>query len=302
MVNTKNRITRKPVLFITVLGISLFLSCQSSNEQGYGKLEMLAKLPAKLNENSGIELMENGGIWLIEDNGNRDHLYGLNLRGEIIRELKIRNGKNEDWEDLAQDEEGNIYIGDFGNNNNDRRDLVIYRIGAPDKATGPSIRAETIRFSYPQQKEFPPAKEYRRFDSEALFFWDNQLYIVTKNRTRPFDGKAYFYRVPAIPGEYQAELVDSLFPCPDPANCLITAADISPDGKTLALMSYGKLFLLTDFDLDAPSKGHLETIDLQWPTQMESVCFENNTSLLIGDEQSETKGRLLYRMNLNGLH
>lgn len=282
----------------TILGISLFLSCQSSKEQGYGKLEMLARLPSKLNENSGIELMESGGIWLIEDHGNRDHLYGLNFQGEVIRELKIRNGGNVDWEDLAQDPKGNLYIGDFGNNDNVRRNLVIYRIPSPARAEDPSIRAEKIKFSYPEQKNFPPSIERRLFDAEAFFYWDNQLYIITKNRSRPFTGEAYFYRVPATPGKYQAQLLDTLVPCTDPKNCIITAADISPDGKMLALLSYGRLFLLTDFDLESPSSGTLESIDLKWPTQMESVCFESNTSLLLGDEQSATKGRLLYRLDL----
>lgn len=261
-------------------------------------MEMLAKLPAKLNENSGIELFPGKGIWVIEDNKNKDHLYAVDLKGNLVRNIEVKGGKNKDWEDLAQSPEGTLFIGDFGNNDNKRKDLVIYVIPSPSTLEGDEVKAEKITFRYPEQKEFPPRPNRRLFDAEGFFYWEGYLYIVTKNRTSPFDGRAYFYRLPAQPGDYQAQLMDSLVPCTNPKNCRITAADISPDGKTLALTSYGQLFLITDFDLEKPSEGKLEAVDLLWPTQMESVCFENNSSLLMSDEQSETKGRFLYRLDL----
>jgi len=283
----------------SILGTLLF-SCQSmSQEANFGRLEMLAKLPAKLNENSGLELLGTEAVWIIEDNGNKDHLYAVDLEGNIIRDLNVKDAQNEDWEDLAQDEEGNVYIGDFGNNDNKRKNLAIYLVRDPAGAERSSVQAEKIQFSYPQQKDFPPEAGRRLFDAEGFYYQKGYLYIVTKNRTRPFDGKAYFYRVPAKPGAYEAELLDSITPCTNPKNCRITAADISEDGKTLALMSYGQLFLITEFEPGRPSTGTLEAIDLKWPTQMESVCFEGNTRLLMSDEQSKTKGRYLYRLELN---
>ena len=44
-----------------------------------------------------------------------------------VRTIKIDNAKNDDWEELAEDDEF-IYIGDFGNNNGKRKNLCIYII------------------------------------------------------------------------------------------------------------------------------------------------------------------------------
>jgi sugar lactone lactonase YvrE len=35
---------------------------------------------------------------------------------------------NIDWEDITKDKDGNLYVGDFGNNDNERKDLCIYKI------------------------------------------------------------------------------------------------------------------------------------------------------------------------------
>jgi sugar lactone lactonase YvrE len=33
----------------------------------------------------------------------------------------VENAENNDWEDITKDIHGNIYVGDFGNNDNDSR-------------------------------------------------------------------------------------------------------------------------------------------------------------------------------------
>jgi uncharacterized protein YdgA (DUF945 family) len=61
-------------------------------------------------------------LWVIEDSGNANKIYGLNQtrKNITIRMLKI------DWEEITKDKEGNLYIGDFGNNEN-KEDLCIYK-------------------------------------------------------------------------------------------------------------------------------------------------------------------------------
>lgn len=279
-----------------LLGFTAVL--QGCSQQPYfGKLDYLGRFPSNLSEISGIDIDRTKGLWAIEDNGNKDVLYQIDFEGNPIKKLKIEDAKNEDWEDLTIAQDGTIFIGDFGNNNNNRKDLVIYRIskGQLDKKTP---KAEKIKFSYPQQKDFPPKKRDLLFDAEGFFHWNGHLYIFTKNRSRPYSGKTLVYKVPDKEGKYKATLLGEFSLCNNQDNCSVTGADISTDGKTIALIGYGFIYLLTDFDFNDFSSPKVTAIDLQYPTQIESICFLDETTLLIADEQSKTKGRNLYKYDL----
>ena len=102
----------------------LLLNCDTGN------LKVLADLPKALNEVSGTEIISNSDlIWMLNDSGNKPLIYGLEKKGTIIRKLKI-DAKNHDWEDLTSDKDGNLYIGDFGNNLSDRKNLTILKVKA----------------------------------------------------------------------------------------------------------------------------------------------------------------------------
>ena len=273
-----------------LLLILTYASCQNP-----GKLNVLADLPSSLKENSGIVSFDSGKtVWIIEDSGNNDNIFKVGMDGKIIKHLDVKNAKNKDWEDLTKDKERNLYIGDFGNNGNERKDLVIYKLPNPEIEKGDKIGVERIKFNYPQQKKFPPKDDTLYYDTEAFFHWGNSLYIITKNRTRPYDGKAMIYKVPDTKGEYEAELVTEWFACADQNVCSVTSADISPDGKVIAVLGYGTLWLITNFEFDDFSKGDIQQIDLELRTQLEAVCFKDQKTLLLSDEKSQLTGNNIY--------
>lgn len=273
----------------------IFLLTNCSN---YGQLEYVCKLPKKLDENSGMVHLSDSTVWLINDSGGADKIYQVNFKGDLLTELRVDNAKNKDWEDLAKDDKGNVYIADTGNNSSSRKTLRIYIIPNPEMEQGEKIEAEKIELSYPEQKKYPPKKKNRKYDAEALFYREGHLYIVTKNRAHPFDGEAFIYKVPALAGKYKATLVGSFIPCREYANCRITSADISADGQKIVLLSYGKLWVFTDFGEGNFTNGTLRYIDLGASTQLESVSFLNNTTLLLSDEQRAGTGRNLYSYSL----
>lgn len=90
---------------LSVLLILVILSSCSN----YGQLTYITKLPKKLGENSGIVSIKDSTMWLIEDRGNSDELYKVDFKGNLLRELKVKNAKNHDWEDLAEDK-GETFI------------------------------------------------------------------------------------------------------------------------------------------------------------------------------------------------
>ncbi|MEL6974937.1 MAG: hypothetical protein AAGL29_06015 [Bacteroidota bacterium] len=280
---------------LPLLGLLVFQSC--AQKPWYGDLKFEGKFPSKLSEVSGMEVVD-GQIWVIEDNGNKDVLYRVGPMANLIQQLKVKDAKNQDWEDLAHDTKGNLYIGDFGNNSNQREDLCIYKVPNPSKEKGDKIQAQRIRFSYPEQKKFPPKDKNLLFDCEAFFHHNNTLYLITKNRAHPYTGKALVYSIPDTPGKHKAKLIGEFTSCAERAFCSITGAAISPSGEKVVLLGSGYIWLFTDFPEGDFTKGKMEQIDVLHRTQQESICFKDETTLLIADEQSKTKGRNLYSYSL----
>ena len=275
--------------YIALLFFSLLTSCTN-----YGQLTYIIQLPKKLKENSGMAVGKDSTIWMINDSGGADKIYQTNFKGKLLKEFEVKNARNKDWEDMARDKDGNVYIADTGNNANKRKDLVIYKISDPEEEKGDKIEAEHIEFHFPEQKKFPPKQKKLLYDTEAIFYAKDSLYLITKNRSHPFKGNALIYRIPAKKGNYEATLLGEFVTCTDFSTCKITSADISPDGKTIALLGYGKLWLFTNFELSKFFHGELRTVDLGIRTQLESISFLNNTTLLLSDEQLRHRGRNLY--------
>lgn len=283
----------KSISFFSLL-VFLLMSCTN-----HGQLTLIEKLPKKLKENSGIVSYEKATAWFIADNGNKDNLYKVDFKGDIVKKLEVKNAKNTDWEDLAKDKKGNLYIGDFGNNDNTRKNLVVYKVGNPENENSNKIVAEKIQFNYPEQKKFPPRREEFFYDAEAFFHKDNFLYIFTKNRSNPFTGETFIYRIPDIKGNYEAKLIGKINIGSEWKTCQITSADISPNHKKIVLLSYGKLWVITDFSMDTFSKGNIREYDLGVRTQLEAICFIDDTTVLISDEKNHMSGRNLYSYTLD---
>ena len=57
-----------------------------------GNLIVQADLPNSLKEVSAVQMTSKSDLlWVIEDAGNSNHLYGLNKKGKIIKDLTITN-------------------------------------------------------------------------------------------------------------------------------------------------------------------------------------------------------------------
>ncbi|PKA98825.1 hypothetical protein B0O79_2519 [Flavobacteriaceae bacterium MAR_2009_75] len=280
---------------LSFIFLSSFLLYSCAN---HGQLNYITKLPSVLEENSGMAYYKDNSAWFVADSGNADHIYKVDFKGNLEKEFEVKNAKNKDWEELTTDKEGNLYIGDFGNNLNNRKDLTIYILPNPEEEKGDKIDAKKIKFSYPEQKDFPAKKKDRMFDAEAFFHLNDYLYIFTKNRTEPFSGETSLYKIPAKKGNYKAEFVRNFNLCADWNTCRVTSADISSDGKTLVLLGYGKLYIFTDFKSDNFFDGNRKELDLGVRTQLESVCFSGPNNLLLSDEEKKDGGGNLYSFEL----
>lgn len=261
--------------------------CGCASDSGRGDFERVRRdytvrevgqLPKnQVVESSGFALADaHGDLWTHGDGGNTAALYKITPQGDLLQTLDLAPLTNNDWEDLARDGEGRVYIGDFGNNQNKRRNLAIYRLSGPDLR-----RVDTIRFRYPDQRAFPPRKAGRNFDCEAFYYHQDSLYLFTKNR-----GKGHYvkqYVLPARPGFHVATLRDSIR-----INTWVTAADLSPDGRTVALLGYGHVYLIERQPGRRLFDGAKSCLPIPSTGQAEALAFLTNTNFVFSNE----KGRI----------
>lgn len=284
-------------------GISLFitvflLACQ----QNSSAVKELYSLPKKLKEVSGITYSPQlDFIWGLEDSGNPNVIYALNPEGALVQTVTITNAINVDWEDITHDNKGNLYVGDFGNNENTRKDLCIYKIDKAGLKNDSTASTSKISFAYPQQKDFPPKKKELFYDVEGFFEFKNNFYLFTKNRSKGFDGTAFLYKVPNISGFHQAELIGEFKTCDDYNHCVITSAAISPDGLKVAILSHDKIWLFENFKGDNFLSGTKTAFDLNHFSQKEAICFKNNDIVLIADEKTKKIGGKVYEVSIKKL-
>jgi hypothetical protein len=270
----------------------LFISCQN-----FGQLNMMADLPKDLKEVSGIEIAKGSKyIWMINDSGNRPKLYGVSKKGKIKKEVYI-DKKNKDWEDLTSDEKGNLYIGDFGNNENERKNLRILKIDKKDLSKK-KADVKKIEFEYEDQDDYSPKKKALFYDAESFFYYKKHFYIFTKSRVAKEYGKTSLYKLPAKEGNHKARFIAE-FDNGNKNASWITSADISQDGKKVVLLSQKNVLIFTDFKDDNFFSGNVREIELEHYSQKEAICFKNNNTLLLSDEKTGGEGGNLYELKIN---
>ncbi|OSY86918.1 hypothetical protein WH52_14130 [Tenacibaculum holothuriorum] len=273
--------------------VSLLVGCQN-----FGQLQLITDLPSTLKEVSGITTVQDSDLlWMHNDSGNKAIVYGVSLKGKIKEEISI-DLKNKDWEDITSDGKGNLYIADFGNNGNKRKNLLIYKFNVMEAQENNEASAQKIKFHYPEQTKFPPKKKHRFFDAESVLFFKNYLYIFTKSRVKNKFGKTRLYKIPAKAGNYIAEFIAEFNNCND-MECWITSAAMSPDKKQVALLTHNEVLVFSDYKSDDFFAGKLTRFGLKHNSQKEGISFKDNNTLYITDERSHGKGGKLYEFSLN---
>jgi hypothetical protein len=233
-------------------------------------------------------------FWAHGDSGRKPTLFAVDRQGALVAELAVTNVDNIDWEDITLDDRGNLWIGDIGNNDSDRKDLAVHRIPEPDPRAGlDSVTVDhSVHFTYPDQDDF--SDDRGPFDAESLFWWEGALWLSTKHRR---DTLTVAYRFPRVDvDEVVLERVAefdlgtqlgegypaSKFPG------MATGADVSTDGKHLALLSYDAVFV---FELTAgqpPFAGevHRVAFDPGHVDQVEAVTWDGAWLLVVNEARA----------------
>ncbi len=237
-------------------------------------LRKVGSLKGVVPESSGLcPAGQPGTYFSFGDEGNPPTLFRLDATGKLLGTLAL-GAPNNDWESLSRDNQGNYFVGDCGNNANDRRNLVIHRF-RPEQPR----QVADINFKYPDQTEFPPEKKKDyNFDCEASLWHDGRVWLFSKDRGR--DATSKVYTVPDQPGTYTAQLVAKLA---IPGQ--VTDAALRPDGRRLVLLGRGELFVLDGDSWDDILKATPRQVSLEGAGQTEGAVFKDENTLLISTEQ-----------------
>ena len=265
------------------------------------------KLDKALNEISGLERLNDSVLIAINDGGNTPHIFFLTTSGQIFKKTFITNAKNNDWEDLASDDAGNIYIADTGNNSNDRKDLCVLKVNAQAAFLSDSIAVEKIDFAYGQQKSFPPAPKEQRYDCEAVYWRDDSLHLITKIKAKMVGRENRLpedYVIPDFSGNFIAQKShDSLNYLVHVGNKglqdLVTAVDCKR-GK-IAVLTYASLMIysLETKNNKSTFSENYKKLRFKWLSQKESVLlFSDTISFVAAEKHNYLGGPYLYTIEL----
>ena len=264
----------------------------------------LIRLQARplLVENSAAALSRTqpGVFFTVNDSGNDALLFALDTTGADRGVWRVNGATNVDWEaasvgPCAPLPNDCVYIGDTGDNREQRTSRVIYRVREPAAReagfTG-SVAAQALPYRYPDGPH----------DVEAMYVAPNgDTFLITKRPRVGADGRrppalvlrraadAWTRTTPVL-----AELVDSLPIVPGSAPLrVITDASLSPDAHTLAVRTYAQVYTFAADSLTGrvhgaipPGVCNIIALDV-WPGEG-VTWFGRSEKLLLTSEGRES--------------
>lgn len=202
----------------------------------------------ELTEISGVAVSRRqpGVLWTHNDSGGGPDVYALGDDGSDRGRFALGAGAEaRDWEDMALGpgpEAGvdYLYLGDIGDNDSERDQVVVYRVPEPDLATTPAGTTLTdvahLTLTYADGAH----------DAEALLSdpATGDLFVVTKQ----WDGTASsVFRLPAdVAATATADQVvemEEVGDVPGADGQMVTAGDVAIDGSVVALRTYAEVLL-----------------------------------------------------------
>lgn len=223
-------------------------------------------------ESSGVAVCgTDTNVFWTHNDGRVPVLYAIRRTGESVAEFAVQGVQVTDWEDIARDDQGYLYLADIGNNDARRSELAVHRFNEPDparsKAVLPVVRSWILRF---------PDKP---FDCESLFIWKQHGYVVSKVFKK---NRAAIYRFPLSEpnGPVTLEHVTTLN-----VESPVTGADISSDGSRLGIVSKFGAFM---FPVDGviSRAGEVEGLSVKFREgQIEGCCFVADGLLAVSEKR-----------------
>jgi len=247
-------------------------------------------------ESSGVAVSRAhaGVLWTHNDSGDGPYLYATDLRGRDLGFLLVSGADAIDWEDMAlgpcPTRAGTcVYLADTGDNLDVRPWVSVYAVPEPDPPTGPGDTLRTTAAPAVLQLRYDDGAH----DVEAIYVSprDSALYLVSKGRS----GSIAVYRVDRSEWKgggganvARAARLQILDIRPDAgAGRWITGAGIRPDGRLVAIRTYGEIFFFhpgVGGRLTPASPRSCDVGRLHEPGGGEAIAFLDDSTLVLTSE------------------
>lgn len=237
-----------------------------------------------------------GYFYVHNDSGGAAEVYVIDRQGRTRATLRLTGAKNRDWEDIAlapsqKPHRFDVVVADIGDNDSKWSRVTLYRFQEPDLQGVVGVTLDV------QPTVLEATYADGPTDAEAIAFhpMTGEGYIFSKR----LDGQCRVYRIPAewpTGAEIKLDRIGELaIPVGIPLGTVVTAADISPDGRRLAVRTYAcgwEWVLPMSAEMrDFPQVfGEKPTrIQLAAEPQGEAICYsDSGQSLLTVSEKRPT--------------
>jgi len=282
------------------LSVPLLLSFSAAaGASGWSKPEYAGVFTdPDLDEVSGMAASraQPGLYWAEDDSGNGEKLMLIQGDGSRVATVKVTGASNVDWEDLDSfDLDGRHYllVADTGDNGGIRKVLTLYVFEEPGKPRdGDSISpAWAIRFHWPDGA--------RDCEATAVDPIKGEVLLISKKRVppelfslplRPAADELTAHFIGMIPGIAQPSESDlRRNPVYGRYRAQISGADLSPNGRVLAVLNYRVVYFFVRGRGESWSSILKKTpgvLNYPWLPQAEAIAFSpDGSQLTIAGEQ-----------------
>jgi hypothetical protein len=236
---------------------------------------------ARVPESSGLaaSTRTRNLFWSHNDSGDPS-IYGIRPDGSVIGQVRVAGASVVDWEAVTVapcDGAQCLYIGDIGDNELKRREIVIYRTREPLPGDAATPEVGVIRAQYPEGPQ----------DAEALFFADGTLFVVTKGEGAPIR----VYRVPSLDdtAPQTLQLVATLTERAARKSERVTDAAASPSGRWIALRTNDAVLFYPAAALTGGQPGAVLAHELTalGEPQGEGIAWSDERTLYLSGEGTQ---------------
>lgn len=241
-------------------------------------------LDSELREISGLTVSRRhrGTLWMHDDGGNPARLFAVDRDGERVATFRVEGVPKTDWEDISAFRmHGRDYLllADTGDNGGLRRTMQLHAIEEPARLVNARLRpAWSIVFRWPDG-----ARDCEAVTVDAR---GGRVLLVSKKRSPP-----ELFSVPLEPTGDRVAVAERIATLRMPAGLATddgerapldaqpTAADIAPDGRSLAIITYRHLLIWTRRQGEdwaaAVARPPVER-SLPWLPQAEALGFDRD--------------------------
>jgi hypothetical protein len=222
-----------------------------------------------ITESSGLAASRRnpGLLWTHNDSGDEPFVYCIDLKAASCGAWRVTGAEAWDWEDMAAGPgpragEPYLYLGDVGDNLDQRTEIIVYRIPEPVAgAAGPvptkaapaaTAPAEVLRLRYPDGAG-------HNAEALAVHPTTGDVYVVTKDAQA---ARVFKAAAPLDPSKVATMVQMGTIRLGTGPRGLeqVTGADISPDGRRVVLCTYS-----AGFELEVPAAAPFDDVWSQTP-------------------------------------